>query len=141
MGENFLNYDQSLSIKELGFDEPCLAWYVSKEHGLELGKVTQSDLLRDAVIAPLKQQALHWFRDNYGLYHHIWPEFYTTAINFNWQILWYLPKEDWTKYVISEGTGQYGDNGEFPSYKQAEEACIDKIIELIKKNSYGLYKN
>ncbi len=43
MNKEFIPYEQALALKELGFDEPCFAWYVSEKHGLEYGKVIQSD--------------------------------------------------------------------------------------------------
>ena len=133
MNKEFIPYTESLSLKELGFDEPCLGWYVSESYGLEYGKVVQSDLLGDAVIAPTFSQSFRWFRDKHGLYYHIVPEFYTNGINFNWQIFWYLPKEEWTHYVISTGTMMYGDNGEYPTQEEAELACLQKLIEIVKK--------
>ena len=54
----FVPYELAVKLKELGFDEPCLAWYVSEEYGLAYGKVYQSDLIRDAVVAPTFSQAM-----------------------------------------------------------------------------------
>ena len=57
MEKEFLKYNQSIDLRELGFDEPCLAWHVSEKFGLSYAKVANSVLLRDAVVAPLYQQA------------------------------------------------------------------------------------
>ena len=67
MEKEFITYEQALSLKELDYDEECVAWYVSKDYGLEFGRVIKSDLINDAVLAPTYQQALRWFREKYGL--------------------------------------------------------------------------
>jgi len=57
MKEHFVNYEQALKLKSMGFDEPCLM-YIDDE----------GDLINDdtaewlgAVKAPLKQQVFKWF--------------------------------------------------------------------------------
>jgi hypothetical protein len=132
MNKYFTKYKQALALRDLGFDEPCFGWYVSESHGLEYGKVIQSSLIKDAIITPTYSQAFRWMREKYGLYHYIVPEFYVNGINFNWQILWYLPKEEWTEYNISDGTFMYGDNGEYPTQESAENACLDKLVEIVR---------
>jgi hypothetical protein len=152
--KDFIPYEYALELKELGFDEECFAHLIgfgdgTKENGrykinqqqvfYSNDYVTSDDIAEELGLypfgiceVPLFQQAFKWFRDIHGLYHTIWPEFYRDGINFNWQILWYLPKDEWTKYVISNGTGQYGDNGEYPSQEEAELACLIKLIEIVK---------
>lgn len=136
----FTTYKQALALKELGFNEPCffafdncstpmrcsdLRTNEQKFYGVNYNSSTYTS-------QPTYSQAFRWFREKHGLYYHIVPEFYTKGINFNWQILWYLPKEKWTKHVISDGTGLYGDNGEYPTQEKAEQACLDELIKLIK---------
>jgi hypothetical protein len=134
MKTEFIPYEQALELKELGFDEPCFMAYLGEELYSKCDHVyhLQAKDVLNPLKAPLYQQAFRWFRKEYGLYHTIWPEFYKDGINFNWQILWYLPKDEWTKHVISDGTGQYGDNGEYPSQEEAELACLIKLIEIVK---------
>ena len=126
--KDFVPYEQALALKELGFDEPCFGWY-SKDGTFYEGKMT---IHQGLLSAPLYQQAFRWFREKHGLHHTIIPEFYKDGINFNWQILWYLPKDKWTEHVISKGTMWYGDNGEYPSQEEAESACLNKLIEIVK---------
>jgi hypothetical protein len=142
MEKYFCSYERSLALKELGFDEPCLAFYD--------GKNTESfyfNNLRDAsgdyipfqkhdrlkwFGAPLKSQAFKWFIDKHGLHIHMCPDFYKDGINYCWQILWYLPKDKWTDSNVHGGTMFYGDNHEYPTKEEAENACIDKMIEIVK---------
>jgi hypothetical protein len=137
MNKEFIPYEQALELKELGFNEPCLSYYLAGGIRFKEYKDSQnknSAFYNNTVCSiPLYSQAFRWFREKYGLYHTVWPEFYQDGINFNWQILWYLPKDEWTKYVISDGTMEYGDNGEYPTQEEAELACLIKLIELIKK--------
>jgi hypothetical protein len=130
MKTEFIPYEESVALKELGFDESCFGYY--NHNGSHFFKHKPKTDDKNLTKAPLYQQAFRWFRDVHGLYHTIWPEFYKDGINFNWQILWYLPKDEWTKYVISDGTGQYGDNGEYPSQEEAELTCLIKLIEIVK---------
>jgi hypothetical protein len=117
MNKEFVTYEQALALKELGFDEPCLAWYVSKRHGLELGQVVQSDLLRDAVIAPLKQQSLSFFREKYGLKPQI-----TTTYN-EWDF--FIPESEYNEFPIRQSSDKW-------TYENYEENLINKLIELVK---------
>jgi hypothetical protein len=140
MQKEFIPYEQALELKELGFDYQCVNYYSHYGNGQvhlnnlvlcsKIGVETNND---KGILAPLYQQAFRWFREKYGLYHTIWPEFYKDGINFNWQILfWYLPKDEWTKYVISDRTMEYEDNGEYPTQEEAELACLEKLIEIVK---------
>jgi hypothetical protein len=93
----------------------------------------ESEQYFGGILAPTFSQAFRFFREKHGLYHYILPEFYKNGINFNWQILWYLPKEEWTNHRIYNGTMLYGDNGEYPTQEKAELACLKKLIEIVKK--------
>jgi hypothetical protein len=65
MEEKIVAYDHALALRDLGFDEECSAWYVSKDYGLEFGKVIKSDLIKDGVLAPTYQQAFRWWEEKY----------------------------------------------------------------------------
>jgi hypothetical protein len=154
MNKEFVEYEEALDLKELGFDEPCLAHLIGFGDGTkENGKykinqqqvfypndyISSDDKAKELGLypfgmcgVPLYQQAFKWFREKHGLYYYILPEFYKNGINFNWQILWYLPKEEWTNYRIYNGTMLYGDNGEYPTQEEADIACLKKLIEIVK---------
>lgn len=150
MEKEFCTCEQASALKELGFDECCTMYWRSEIDGTMQLYHHQDNNFWDAVgsnnsddckwvdcTAPLKQQALKWFREKHGLYVHMVPEFYTTGINFNWQILFYLPKEHWIKHLVHNGTFMYGDNGEYPTQELAENAAIEKMIDLVKNGRYG----
>jgi hypothetical protein len=159
MNKEFIPYTEALELKQLGFDEPCFGYYVDGElRGINLGMeelggvkpyyqrfgfhvLNNHDIdnpNKVVVTAPTYSQAFLFFRDKHGLYVHSVPEFYLDGINFNWQILWYLPKDQWVKdedgrvRTFTEGTMLYGDNGEYPTQEEADLACLKKMIEITK---------
>lgn len=137
MEKEFVPYEESLELEKLGFNEPCFMVYDELGYRHVVGIEDYSDMLK----SPLRQQALKWFRDKYGLYTHFVPEFYKTGINFNWQIRWHLPQNEWGPYnSIMGGTGLYGDNNEFPTQEDAEIAAIEHMISLVKKGHEKQFK-
>jgi len=145
MINQFVTYDIAVKLKELGFDEPCFGgftihkefWYPaatyrnSTQNPRTYGKTKPQN--SHIIKAPTWDEAIEWFGKK-GLYISIQPEFYTTGINWCWQILWHLPKEQWDEYTISGGTFSYGDNNEYPTRRLANIGAIEKMIELFEKN-------
>jgi hypothetical protein len=110
MKAEFIPYQQALQLKELNFDIPSISGY-SYPNSL--------DLLGDAI---LYQQAFRWFRDKHNL-----------AVQFNY---YHIPK--WT-YEILEFTdlkmtpNKIACECTIPrTYEEVEQACLDKLIEIIK---------
>ena len=69
--KEFVPYQESLELKELGFDEPCIAIYEFKK--LFVGEFKNSmsfELCKktETFPAPTFSQAFRWFREKYG-YH------------------------------------------------------------------------
>ena len=81
MEKYFCNYNQSLALKELGFDEPCFAGYRDSEwigtdgpnsryfHAQLFSNHQFDDDQKEYCSAPLKSQVFEWGRKEYGLYH------------------------------------------------------------------------
>jgi hypothetical protein len=122
MQEHFVNYNQALALKELGFDEPCLMQY-NKSGLVEniYGSFKNSYFNHaDQVTAPLKQQVFKWFRDqgfDFAImdHHKDLGKFYGGYI----------------KELNKEFGKSFGSN--FSTYEEAESACIDRLISLISK--------
>jgi hypothetical protein len=124
MEKYFVTYNQSLALKMLGFDEPCFGWY---EHNgnfyycYQEGLVPPSPskkLIKGCCLAPLKSQVFEWFRKNHSIH----------------GIVSYYGKSQWNIEILDyKGNEliQIEDNT-FWSYEEAESACIDKLIEIIK---------
>ena len=133
MTKEFVTYEQALALKELGFDEPCLAFYSPKE---ELHPVFQepskgpyfnNGSFIETLRASLYQQAFRWFREK----HNLCGEVYTVnmgAIDYTFQIR-DLYSEDIKHDNFEAYTGGYA--GTFLTYEEAEQACLGKLIEIV----------
>ena len=163
MEREFVTYEIALALKELGFDEPCFAWFVSEGYGLEFisrnshkfGKVIQSDLIKDGVVAPTFSGAFRWFREKYDLHVQIRKENYFTRSKYEY---FHFDISEGEKNDITKQEDLYNDimdecsqdipgnylNDEkfsnlifkkrfaFKSYEETELACLIKLIEIVK---------
>ena len=120
----FVTYEQALALKELGFDEPYFGVY-GKSNG-DLFKVIGDKFFpvndRHFVKAPLKQQVFRWFRDKYKLYFNFINVGLKSEGDLMWSIIW------------KSNPDEAKAHGTVKTYEEAEDACIDKLIKLVKKN-------
>jgi hypothetical protein len=124
MEKHFVTYPQALALKEIGFDEPCMGKYDTKQGDEWLLNIysghlnTQFSDKNKACIAPLKSQVFEWFR-KYKLsvvIHDLRDDYEANII-------------EWT---LDDDKISYGFLQLFETYEEAESACIDKLIELVK---------
>ena len=121
MNKEFIPYEEALTLKELGFDEPCLGFYDEMDNNKAVGGL--SDALNSA---PLYQQAFRWFREKYNLFilMHVGQhngEHQTFYFNvFEYGINKY-------KSLFRSETGIY-------THEEAELACLRKLIEIVNQN-------
>lgn len=127
MEKEFLPYQESLELKELGFNEKCAAHYLD-EDDLELKWKIYRNLsfnTDNCVQAPLYQQAFRWFREKYDL-HVSFGRLYDTA--------------ETKKYVIDTYNEicsyEVDYSGGHSTYEEAELACLKKLIEIVKNNNH-----
>ena len=123
MEKDFVPYEQAVALKELGFDEECFAWYVSKNYGLEFGKVIQSSLIKDAIIAPTYSQAFRLFREKHGYFSSPMQSTKPSGIEYDWLI---------TK-DIDESRIFVKTVGYFTTYEEAELECLKKLIKIVNE--------
>ena len=125
MEKHFVTYNQALALKELGFKKLCFGWY---EHSgnfyycYQEGLVPPSPskkLIKGCCLAPLKSQVFEWFREKHGLFSEIQPYL---IIGTQW------------RYTITNRNNSSGlpHKEQFKTYEEAESACIDKLIEIVK---------
>ena len=114
MDKEFVQYQQALSLKELGFDEPCLATYSGET--FDSSVQFQSDDYFTA--APLFSQAFRWFREKYGYFPLI--EFHEGYRNQKWM----------SRYANIDGS--LAAIGLHDTYDEAEITTLNKIIEIVK---------
>ena len=130
MNKEFVTYNQSLALKELGFDEPCLAKHDLKHILLRVEECKSQENAQelDYILAPLYQQAFRWFREK----HNLCGEVYTVnmgAIDYTFQIR-DLYSEDIKHDNFEAYTGGY--TGTFLTYEEADSACLDELIKTVK---------
>jgi|ERR1700741_409397 len=160
MKNQFVPYQQASQLKELGFDEPCITKferyfnktklqavlatlslntpYENEYHGYDQKIINDTEKrwnftgyknsVKDhgdqIVAAPLWQQAFDWFREKHKL----------------WGRLSFNNKEDYLFDIIKPGydivNGEtklvYGSNY-YPTYEDAQQACLEKLIEIVKQ--------
>jgi hypothetical protein len=116
----FVTYEQAVELQKVGFDEKCLMLW---EHVPYLWTTLVDPKEFKQVVserftsAPLKQQVFRWFREKHNLYHII-----------------HCPLKDVANFTIyGFESGSFYSDVELTSYEEAEVACIDKLIELVKK--------
>jgi hypothetical protein len=129
MEKEFVTYEQALALKDLGFNEPCFSFCIDVDNFLYTNQKWLNYNLNDKRIsAPLYQQAFRWFREK----HNLCGEVYTVnmgAIDYTFQIR-DLYSEDVKHNNFEAYTGGY--IGTFLTYEEAEQACLDKLIEICK---------
>lgn len=129
--KEFVPHQESSELKELGFNEPCLKFYVDgmmalvpdAENGDTNSKLNGYNSLY--VAAPTFSQAFRWFREKHLLFSEIKVD-RTTEPKF-----WFSTM----KYEITQFLeGWYDDEPSdlYRTYEEAELACLNKLIEIVK---------
>jgi hypothetical protein len=126
MESNFVTYEQAVALKELGFNEECFGAFIGKELRIKIF-VFSNDLVGYAnnnliTGAPLKSQVFRWFREKYNQNSFI-ELVYQDGIKYDYAL--YVDKDE-------EECENFGD-GPFNTYEEAENVCIDKLIEIVKQ--------
>jgi hypothetical protein len=109
MNKEFIPYEQALELKQLGFDEQCLAYYLAD------ALFTSNDIVYNStdipiIKAPLYQQSFRWFREKHNLNCYI--EHISASNQYQLHI-----KHYWKT---------------FDTYEEAEIECLKKLINLVK---------
>ena len=123
MNKEFCTYKQALALKELGFDEPCFGYFNTDEelvYGIDIKTikyVLKYHKKDESVLAPLYQQAFRWFREKHNLVFNFISYNIVKPGEYHWSITW----NDEAKAT-----------GIVKTYEEAESACLDKLIEIIK---------
>jgi hypothetical protein len=141
MEKEFIPYEQALALKELGFDEPCLACigenneviirvgdyrsFSNKKPEDSIERDFYNNIIKDfnsyvndTASAPLYQQAFRWFRENHNLKGHIEAVEYLdgTPDTYHWSIF----------NKCNSGYDQL-------TYEEAELECLKELIEIVKQ--------
>ena len=122
MKEQFVTYEITLKLKELGFNEECLAAFSDDEYHdlLHLcenhteGNFT-IESSRYRIKAPLWQQVIDWFREKYNIHISLLPH---NDVEFGIRIRY-------NKSTLIHGG--------YKTYEEAREQAILKAIEICQK--------
>jgi hypothetical protein len=128
MEKEFVPYTLALEMKQLGFDEPCLAQYKKYDAGettLDIGFskneiISKFDNLILFCSAPLYQQAFDFFR----VKHNLWNMIY--------------PRDGWNYSIqtIDETTScsqKSFHSLEINEYEETKLECLIKLIDIVKQ--------
>jgi len=117
MKKEFIPYEQALELKELGYDEECLAWYNNRDIFIQESNNNRFITLQKNCSAPLYQQAFRWFREKHNL---------KSCIMFRTSM------EDNKEYYDWLIKGQEVVYRHFNTYEEAELACLQQLIKIVK---------
>ena len=122
MKKEFVPYGLALELKELGFDEPCFGYYDPNKKFEYLNWETFKDFpylaknseWQDLYGAPTYSQAFRWFREEHALCIVIKPiDDKNLELGYN---------------LLKNGLMM----GSHPTYEEAELACLQKLIVIVK---------
>ena len=122
--KEFVSYEQAVALKELGFDKECFATWNGDTLDMSL-QIPSDDYFTQA---PLKQQVFRWFREKYDFLVIIRDIeiIASDKSGYRWKWIIFSLTED---IYIAEDKSLLGSL----TYEEAENACIDKLIELSKQ--------
>lgn len=127
--EKFVTYQQAVALKEIGYNKyswfgmECSLYKADGKHTFYANGIGDETYIS----APLKSEAFQWFRKEHNIQSYIYPrtiEGYKNGRIFTNYIYTIKPLYG-NNYIESDG---------FESYEEAEPACIDKLIEIVKNN-------
>jgi len=129
MMNELISYNDSLMLRELGFDEACFAWYSKGQLILEHHIIFTGDqyyMREEDCNAPTFSQAFRFFRKKFNL-------FSCVELHLNFPIRYYFMIEE-----IGNDDFVYHTENEtifYDKYEDAEIACLKLLIELVKNKS------
>ena len=128
--KEFVPYEQALALKELGFNEPCLASYFHAGKRLDICEYINHG--EYTVLAPTFSQAFRWLREKY---------WYTALILCDsFQIVMQLSTSrtrdsrtwEWKPIYVTQ---TYHKEEGLKSYDESELACLKQLIEIAKEKN------
>jgi hypothetical protein len=125
--KDFLPFELSLKMKQLGFDEPCLAKYITsdlvvkgcyKDSHIIHALFEENEICEAHILVPTFAQTFRWFREKRGLYGYPFSQSSQTNIWFK-----YFIQQEWKDQITSDS---------FNTHEEAELACLEKLIEIVE---------
>jgi len=138
MNKEFIPYEQAAAFKELGFNEPCFAYYQKssvignntilpisfRDKTSNFNDYEYSKLGVPFYSAPTFSQAFRWFREKYNILATVYSN--ASGYLYEWSDNVGGTNRGWSDY---EGPN---DSGVWDTYEEAELACLNRLIEIVK---------
>jgi hypothetical protein len=128
MEKEFVPYELALRMKQLGFDEPCLASYYHAGRRLDICEYINHG--EYTVLAPTYSQAFRWFREKHNLLNEI--VFYRDDRRTK-RAYWFTIFK-WDEKMTSREFVRANNELYYLTYEEAELACLEKLIEIAEGN-------
>jgi hypothetical protein len=125
--KDLIPYQEAFELKELGFDQPCLAYIYTGDTGNNVNvpcavlpskaeNFNEDDL---CVSTPTYSQAFRWFREKCGIGSWIHHYFDMDKGTFDYSYVLTLPHR--------------GEEYVYDTHEEAEKKCLIKLIEIVKE--------
>ena len=122
--KDFTLYPEALELKQLGFDEPCFAFYDESlyfpNNENQYGTFCNQKLDASSCSAPTYSQAFRFFRNKHNINAQIAFCEYSVSSENSW------------KFTFDNPTNVLIWNGKFNTYEEAELECLKVLIEMVK---------
>lgn len=119
---NHCTFKQCQALKEIGFDMEVMAYYDKRDKLCFYVEGTTNVIIGQlfgTCVSPTRSEVLQWAREKKGI--HGWIEPFVNHLFNRWTYSIAMENEGWI--TINEGI--------YPTYPEAEDALIDKIIEIL----------
>lgn len=123
--ESYVSRETARTLKEAGFDEICRSAYYATGNSAVMYE-RNSMLSPGYVSRPTQALAERWLREVHNL--HVFAFF--DYVERNWTYC--IADLD----AVTADAGMEMSESNYPSYKQAIEACLQEAIKLIKSKNY-----
>ena len=119
MKKQFIGYNEAVSLKELGFDEPCLATIdqIDFIHIKGTNSSPRGSMMYDAINCPTFSQAFRWFREKYGIKTYVYE-----VLEERFVFITYTNQLDYKMSATYH-----------PTYEDTELECLKKLIEICRE--------
>jgi len=118
MEKEFVSFKTACGLDFIGFSETCLAFY-DENYQLSF-KISEYNNNVTHILAPLYQQAFTWFREKHEL---------------NYEIKQVSKHLYNAKVYTTDKLHVFLIDNDFHGYKSAENAILNKMIDIVEKNA------
>jgi hypothetical protein len=131
--KDFTPCQESLELKELGFDEPCFSAFYLDEKPTVLFSNYQD--VKNSIITfgtikctrPTFSQAFRFFRDKHNLEYQI-----IKSANGNYSVVIHLNTQEYLDKISTMPHACLDEVVDCYSYEEAELDCLRKLIQIVK---------